>query len=566
MSINRRLGVILACIPILLVLATVAIVLNNKSNTKDDKWTNIADVSDEFLNKYFDEYTEMRRDADPDNILMVTSKTEPKAYGASKVVEAPNYLYILQYDSNEERDMAFENLKSDGMVVEKNQTMQVMGQYLSWGIEKMNLDDAITNINSRENVNDVTVAVIDTGMDMEAFRHYFPTRRIVTYCVVECDGGMDDRNDNMHGTHVGGTVVEGTGSNVQLMAIKVTNEANGILTLADTVTAINYAVANSADVINLSLGGAISDTSHPDAIAEKNALDAAAAAGVVNVASAGNSNTNTPFYPASFDSALSVAAVDSSLNRWVESSNMGSNYGDNIDFAAPGSRIDGINDYLMSGTSMAAPHISAAVANLKSINKTIKQDDAKDLLKTIATDIGTTGWDQYYGWGFVDFNNAEFCDSDSTCDKFGIFKADFAVDDKTNGVATYNIKDSVMTVTSEKAAMVIADTTNGYARISAVATANSNVYTFDLSNCGSSELILVLVGDVNMNGTVNTIDSSRIKKSTLLETNSNYQALTALERVIADVNNNGTVNTIDSSKVKKSTLLETNSNYAPLPW
>lgn len=536
---------------------------------EDDSWINIADLPPQFVDGYLENYTKMREHDSPENILLVTSKTKPETYDAVEVVEAPNYLYLLQYDSNEERDAAFNKMKADGVAVERNQVQEVMGSPLSWGYEKMGFGNVISEIKNRNKSDAVTVAVIDTGMDVNAFNKYFSNRKLLTYCVVECNNGMDDRHTYQHGTHVGGTVVESTYDNVQLMAIKVTNNSSGLMFTSDVVAGINYAVSHGADVINMSLGGvsggedvmAISDL-----VAEKNALDAAEQKGIINVASAGNYNTNELYYPASFDSVISVAAVDSNLERWASSSTNGSNYGEKIDFAAPGVGVRGINGYKMTGTSMASPHIAAAVANLKSLNKIVGHDSAVATLKAIATDLGDSGWDQYYGYGFVNFSNAEFCNSSVTCDMFGIMKTDYTVDNRTNGIASYSLDGKTMTVTSKKPTMVISATTSGYDRIVAIATDSPDAYKFDLSTSNGVNLILVLVGDVTMNGKVNSLDSATINYSLLSKNDKNYRELDDLQKMAADVTSNNRINSLDSATINYSLLAKSNKNHREMKW
>ena len=121
-----------------------------------------------------------------------------------------------------------------------------------------------------------------------------------------------------HGTHVAGTIaainngigVRGViGTDASLHIVKVFNE-DGWGYSSSLVSAINTCVSNGADVINMSLGGTGSNTS------ESNAIQAAYDAGVLLIAAAGNSGvvestTDVESFPASYDSVMSVAAIDS---------------------------------------------------------------------------------------------------------------------------------------------------------------------------------------------------------------------------------------------------------------
>ncbi len=181
-----------------------------------------------------------------------------------------------------------------------------------------------------------------------------------------------------HGTHVAGIIaavtdnqkgIAGVCPECKIMAIRA-GFAPGLLTYADIIQGIIYAVDNGADVINMSFGG-------EDSPAEKAALDYAYAQGVVLVASAGNESSNTLLYPGAYENVIGVTATDSANTMaWF------SNYGYWTDVAAPGVGILSTvptNGYYLSmycpplaydskyancsGTSMAAP-VVAGVAGL----------------------------------------------------------------------------------------------------------------------------------------------------------------------------------------------------------
>jgi thermitase len=174
--------------------------------------------------------------------------------------------------------------------------------------------------------------------------------------------GFDDYCD--HGTHVAGTVsaltnnglgVAGVGYNVSLMNGKVLDD-NGDGWTTDTAQGIIWAADNGAKVINMSLGryGSCSFT-------ETFAINYAWERGVVVVASAGNDDKNKSGAPASCPNVISVAATDDDDDRaWF------SNYGANVDVAAPGVSIlstrrnGGYTSF--NGTSMAAPHVAGLAA------------------------------------------------------------------------------------------------------------------------------------------------------------------------------------------------------------
>ena len=170
-------------------------------------------------------------------------------------------------------------------------------------------------------------------------------------------------DENGHGTHVAGIIaakndgvgITGVAPGSQILPLRVL-DANGSGYLSDIAAAIDYAVANNADVINLSLGGTTNYYLIEDAI------NRAVTAGVVVVAAAGNSGPNNtlPSYPAAYANVIAVAATDSSGVVATYS-----NQGSYLDIAAPGSAI--ISTYptgyaSLSGTSMASPHVAGIAA------------------------------------------------------------------------------------------------------------------------------------------------------------------------------------------------------------
>ncbi|MER6554839.1 S8 family serine peptidase [Streptomyces sp. NPDC001110] len=225
-----------------------------------------------------------------------------------------------------------------------------------------------------------TVAVLDTGIDathpdvkdrVKQSRSFVPGEEVV-------DG-------NGHGTHVASTIAgsgaasdganKGVAPAADLIVGKVlSNEGSG----ADSgiIEAMEWAKAEGADVVSMSLGSSIPDDGG-DPMAQ--AVDALSAdGGPLFVIAAGNAyGAGTIGSPGSAASALTVAAVDKQ-DRRADFSSMGPlvrSYGLKPDLSAPGVDINaaasqsvpGIDGMYqsMSGTSMATPHVAGAAAVLK---------------------------------------------------------------------------------------------------------------------------------------------------------------------------------------------------------
>lgn len=217
----------------------------------------------------------------------------------------------------------------------------------------------------------VIVAVIDTGvsplLDLPADR-ILPGRSFVP-------GASTAADDHGHGTHVAGTIAQATDNavgtagiapNATILPLKVLTAAGS--GRSDWIAAaIDEAVDQGAQVINLSLGGG-----HSAIVV--NAVEKARAAGVVVVAAAGNTGRQGLGSPADATSAIAVSAVgpDDSLAPY-------SSWGKGVEIAAPGGNkkvegggivqatIDGRGGQQFpewQGTSMASPHVAGAAAVL----------------------------------------------------------------------------------------------------------------------------------------------------------------------------------------------------------
>jgi flagellar hook assembly protein FlgD len=241
----------------------------------------------------------------------------------------------------------------------------------------------------------ITVAVIDGGVQKD---HPDLAGKIVKpYNAVT--GGTIYKLDD-HGTHVAGIIaasvngkgIAGVAPNVKIMPINAFT-SNGAAAY-DVVHAIYYAVRNGANIINLSLGGYKYSYSMDEAIGY------AFTQGTVIIAAAGNSDTYYNTYPAAYDGAFGVSATNSN-----DKITQFSNYGNYIDFAAPGediySTVAGSGYDYMDGTSMASPVVSGVAALILSKNPLLSPNEVKAILANSAIDLGNGGWDYFYGYGRV---------------------------------------------------------------------------------------------------------------------------------------------------------------------
>jgi uncharacterized repeat protein (TIGR02543 family) len=329
-------------------------------------------------------------------------------------VENPVVMTIMETDSSSLAAESSENRMDDTTTdlysdVDFGTSLTVASTYLSYGPEAIFADtfadDLLTKYTSVENMPEIVVGIVDTGIDSD---HSFLFDRILDYSYTCVTGTADAEDDNGHGTHVAGIIVDTTLDNVKLKAYKVAN-AEGKGNDYTIAWGINAAVADGVDVINVSMGGEI--PSGYTATVLKAAVANATAAGVLVCVAAGNDNADADTYmPASFTGAFTVAAVNNNSTKASFS-----NYGDCVDIAAPGVSINSSwsdGSYQMeSGTSMATPFVAAAAALLLSSDPTESVTEIKYLLSDYATDAGTTGWDEFYGNGVLNLSDigAEDC-------------------------------------------------------------------------------------------------------------------------------------------------------------
>ncbi len=192
-------------------------------------------------------------------------------------------------------------------------------------------------------------------------------------------------NDN-HGTHVAGIIaavannnigINGVASNinVKIMSLKVNGGTDGSGSMESAVDAIKYAEKMGADICNISWGALGYTDELKETIKNSNMLFVAAAGNF------SSDNDIQPVYPASFgfDNIISVTAIDSNGNLGEKA-----DYGMGmVDIAAPGINIYStiVGGYgRMSGTSMAAPQVSAIAALLYASDDNMNAAHAKNLI------------------------------------------------------------------------------------------------------------------------------------------------------------------------------------------
>lgn len=284
---------------------------------------------------------------------------------------------------------------------------------LQWGLKSFLTDLNLADYNFSHRV---VVAVSDTGFDLDhedLNSNLWINERELSGragfdddnngCLDDIHGcdvtnqtgnnGLNNYKSNLldHGSHVAGIIgsttgntkgIAGAGFNVELMLIKAFSSQRKT-TVADLLKSVYYAVDNEADILNCSWGSGSMPT-----VAEFNAFEYARINGVAVVVAAGNNSTYASrMSPSGLTNVLTVGSHNSSFNLSTFS-----NFGGSVDIYAPGGDgVDRKNDSILSlgansaylqkkGTSMSAPFVAAALANLKSLYPSLTRNELLNLI------------------------------------------------------------------------------------------------------------------------------------------------------------------------------------------
>ncbi len=198
------------------------------------------------------------------------------------------------------------------------------------------------------------------------------------------DGDNEPIDESGHGTHVAGIAgampdngigIAGVAWNCPLMAVRAGLSLGGSSRMQDddSAAAIVYATDNGARIINMSWG------SNQHSFVIQDAINYAHAQGVLLIGAAGNSKESESFFPAAYQKVISVASTTQHKQRFHRS-----NFGASVDIGAPGNAILSTqinNNYrILTGTSMAAPHVAGVAALMLSKRPALTHEEIRQIL------------------------------------------------------------------------------------------------------------------------------------------------------------------------------------------
>ncbi|MDK2964803.1 S8 family serine peptidase [Lacrimispora sp.] len=278
---------------------------------------------------------------------------------------------------------------------------------------------------------DIIIAIIDEGVDYKhedlnvsdklvtgydaCYKRNDPTPKSADAHGTACAGIAAAKSDNNKG-------IAGVAPECKIMGVRIAygvNYGSGTIWVTDDAKiadGIAKSVERGADVLSNSWGGGEDSQTITNAInnAKRNGRNGK---GCVVCFAAGNEDGSVS-YPGSLDNVITVAACNEYGERKSKTSRdgeywWGSNYGPEVDVAAPGVHIFttdimnksgySSNNYVedFNGTSAATPHVAGVAALVLSVAPELKASQVEDIIRTTADDIGAKGFDNYTGHGRI---------------------------------------------------------------------------------------------------------------------------------------------------------------------
>lgn len=337
--------------------------------------------------------------ADEEQIYIVsfTSDVNEETLSSSgaTVIQTIKNAPIAIIKANEATALTLQKMK-EVTAVEQNEKVKTSAQQLNWGIQPIKIPQAWETGYTGKGVK---IAIIDTGSgphdDLEIVQRM---------SFVKSEPSATDFNG--HGTHIAGIIgakdnhfgTKGIAPDAELYALKVFDKS-GIGYTHDVIQAIDWAIENGMDIINMSL------TSESNLSSYETLIDRAYHNGILIVGAAGN-KTETDVsidnvqYPARYKNVIAVSSVD-----WDYKKGYFSSIGPAVEVSAPGVSIFSThanNNYeYLQGTSMATAFVTGHLALLKEAYPQLTNEQLRKKMIDDSLDLGPKGRDSVFGYGFI---------------------------------------------------------------------------------------------------------------------------------------------------------------------
>ncbi len=342
--------------------------------------------------------------------LIVSSDKVTNDYGAADKVVGLGYT-ILQYSDEETAETAKDSLIANGFNAEYDSVISgadvnsTESTSAAWGNDRIESKETLNAIKaSGKKLSEVTVGVIDSGVD---YTHPDLKDRIVDTSLNFSSSGKTDNSmdDNGHGTMVAGIVMQNTTDNVKIKPYKVLNK-DGKCATSQIISVVNHILAekDAPSVINLSLGGEY-DKLDPFEKTLRSLIESLVGKGCTVIVAAGNESSDAGnFSPSNISSVITVSASTSSNEKSYYS-----NFGSVVDIAAPGDNIYTTNlgggyTSSYSGTSFAAPFVTAAAATVLMLDNTLTSKEVENKIKDAAFPIINNTGTEWCGAGILNYS------------------------------------------------------------------------------------------------------------------------------------------------------------------
>ena len=381
---------------------------SNQSNNAQSVFEEVCEVYENYDNKE----TQILEETDSEGTiikdrLIVKTKSKINTFDAVDVIYGLGYAFI-QFDNNESAQAAYDEYVSQGLPVQYDEISRVSAggdfsnTYSKWGYEITEVEKTLSQF-SGSSYSNVIVGVMDSGVD---YTHSDFKNRIIRTNANFSDSGNenDEMDDEGHGTSVSSIIEQCTPDNVKLEVFKVGNN-RGYLHFSSVICCVNQILQmteNRPNIINMSFTSSYSGNDEIQEEVYNSLIDA----GITIVTAAGNSGNYSNYYlPSGIENAITVSASNQNNNRCDFSC-----FGDVVDIAAPGIDIYTANmggGYInnFTGTSAAAPFVSAGAAIVLMQNPNLKPDDICDKLQTAAVPVQRKNDFKWAGAGVLNFYN-----------------------------------------------------------------------------------------------------------------------------------------------------------------